>query len=137
MADQAALENKGHPRGLYILFATEMWERFAFYGMRALLTLYLVNKLNYDRSDALEIYGTYLGLVYLTPVLGGYLADKYLGARKAIFIGGITMALGQLAMSQESLLFIGLGLMIAGNGFFKPLPGSLHTKQLLSPPRTY
>lgn len=120
MADQAALENKGHPKGLYILFATEMWERFAFYGMRALLTLYLVNKLNYDRADALEIYGTYLGLVYLTPVLGGYLADKYLGARKAIFIGGITMALGQLALAQESMLFVGLGLMIAGNGFFKP-----------------
>ncbi len=115
-----ANEIKGHPRGLYVLFATEMWERFAFYGMRALLTLYLVNKLDYERSDALEIYGTYLGLVYLTPVLGGYLADKYLGARKAIFIGGVTMALGQLALASESLLFVGLGLMICGNGFFKP-----------------
>ncbi len=115
-----ATEIKGHPRGLYVLFATEMWERFAFYGMRALLVLYLVNKLDYERSDALEIYGTYLGLVYLTPVLGGYLADKYLGARKAIFIGGVTMALGQLALASESLLFVGLGLMICGNGFFKP-----------------
>ncbi len=113
-------EKKGHPKGLYVLFATEMWERFAFYGMRALLTLYLVNKLEYDRSDALEIYGTYLGLVYLTPVAGGFLADKYLGARKAIFIGGILMAMGQLAMAFEPLLFTGLGLMIAGNGFFKP-----------------
>ena len=115
-----ATESSRHPRGLYVLFATEMWERFAFYGMRALLTLYLVNKLDYERSDALEIYGTYLGLVYLTPVLGGYLADKYLGARKAIFIGGVTMALGQLALASESLLFLGLGLMICGNGFFKP-----------------
>ena len=115
-----ASEIKGHPKGLYILFATEAWERFAFYGMRALLVLYLTSKLDYERADALEIYGAYLGLVYLTPVLGGYLADKYLGARKAIFIGGVTMALGQLALAFEPLLFIGLGLMICGNGFFKP-----------------
>jgi POT family proton-dependent oligopeptide transporter len=121
---------KHHPSGLYILFASEAWERFSFYGMRALLVLYLVNHLKYERSDALAVYATYLGLVYLTPVLGGYLADIMLGARKAIVIGGILMAMGHLMMAMPDLIFVGMGLMIAGNGFFKPnistIVGSLY-----------
>ena len=123
-------ETKGHPKGLYVLFFSEAWERFSFYGMRALLVLYLVNQLKYERTAALTVYATYLGLVYLTPVLGGYLADKLLGARKAIIIGGVLMALGHLTMAFPDLIFIGMGLIIAGNGFFKPnistIVGSLY-----------
>src|SRR5687768_385974 len=125
---------KGHPKGLYVLFATEMWERFSYYGMRALLVLYLTAQIvnggfELDRTSALEIYAIFTGLVYLTPIVGGLLADKLLGQRKAIFIGGILMALGQftLAYSQMGdieartwLLHLGLGVLIIGNGFFKP-----------------
>lgn len=110
----------GHPRGLYALFATEMWERFSFYGMRALLVLYLTRAIGLNRPDALSIYAVYTGLVYLTPLIGGRLADRYLGQRKAVFIGGILMALGQFALTQRELLNLGLGLLIVGNGFFKP-----------------
>lgn len=112
-----------HPSGLYALFATELWERFSYYGMRALLVLYLTDALYFGmkRPDALEIYGIYTGLVYLTPLLGGALADRFLGQRKAIFIGGLLMAMGQftLAMGMD-YLYYGLGLIILGNGFFKP-----------------
>lgn len=113
-------EQQGHPSGLYTLFGAEAWERFSYYGMRALLVLYLVNRIGFARKEALEIYGLYTGLVYLTPLLGGYLADKFLGRRKAVLIGGIVMALGQMALTAPSLLFPALGLLIAGNGFFKP-----------------
>ncbi len=109
-----------HPPGLYALFASEMWERFSFYGMRALLVLYLTKAMGVDRPGALNIYAIYTGLVYLTPLIGGRLADRYLGQRKAVFIGGILMALGQFAMTQKELLNLGLGLLILGNGFFKP-----------------
>lgn len=115
-----AIPKTGHPRGLYTLFGAEAWERFSYYGMRALLVLYLVKKIGLDRAQALEIYGMYTGLVYLTPLLGGYLADKILGRRKAVLIGGIVMALGQVALMFEPTLFLALGLLIAGNGFFKP-----------------
>jgi len=121
-----------HPPGLYALFTTEMWERFSFYGMRALLVLYLTKAMGYDRPGALNIYAIYTGLVYLTPLIGGRLADLYLGQRKAVFIGGILMALGQFALTQRELLPLGLGLMIVGNGFFKPnisvMVGSLYPK---------
>ncbi|MCL2724730.1 MAG: peptide MFS transporter [Polyangiaceae bacterium] len=110
----------GHPQGLYTLFGTEAWERFSYYGMRALLVLYLVNRIKLDREHALEIYGIYTSLVYLTPLVGGYLADKILGRRKAVLIGGIVMALGQIALMFQPLLHLALGLLIAGNGFFKP-----------------
>jgi POT family proton-dependent oligopeptide transporter len=113
-------EKQGHPRGLFTLFGAEAWERFSYYGMRALLVLYLVKKIGLDRSQALEIYGLYTGLVYLTPLLGGYLADKVLGRRKAVLIGGILMALGQVALMFPPTLSLALGLLIAGNGFFKP-----------------
>ncbi|MGE5755590.1 MAG: peptide MFS transporter [Planctomycetaceae bacterium] len=111
---------QGHPTGLYVLFGAEMWERFSYYGMRALLVLYLTKHLNYTRADALDIYATYTGLVYLTPLLGGFLADRYLGQRKAILIGGTLMAMGHFAMAFEPLLYLALGLLILGNGFFKP-----------------
>lgn len=124
-AQTAVAEPDRHPKGLPILFLTEMWERFSYYGMRALLVLYLVNALHYERKDALALYGLYTGLVYLTPVAGGYLADRFLGSRKSILIGGITMALGHFAMAFEPLLFLALGLLIIGNGFFKPNIGTL------------
>jgi POT family proton-dependent oligopeptide transporter len=111
---------QGHPSGLYVLFGAEAWERFSYYGMRALLVLYLVNKLGYSREHALEVYGLYTGLVYLTPLLGGYLADKILGRRKAVLIGGVLMALGQVFLMFPATLTLALGLLIAGNGFFKP-----------------
>jgi proton-dependent oligopeptide transporter, POT family len=119
--DQTASVKQAHPKGLYTLFFTEMWERFSYYGMRALLVLYLVNHIKLDEADALEIYAIFTGLVYLTPILGGMLADTLLGKRKAIYIGGILMALGQfcLAMGYDTLN-LGLGLIIMGNGFFKP-----------------
>ena len=121
------------PAALPMLFFTEMWERFSFYGMRALLVLYLVNALDYERKDALTLYGLYTGLVYLTPVFGGYLANRYLGYRKAILIGGIVMAMGHFAMAFPALLKPALGLIIIGNGFFKPnistLLGTLYSER--------
>ncbi len=118
--EDVGLSKEPHPRGLYVLFGAEMWERFSYYGMRALLVLYLVDRLKYSRDDALSLYGTYTGLVYLTPLLGGYLADRYLGQRKAVFLGGVLMALGHFAMAFEPFLYLALGLLILGNGFFKP-----------------
>ncbi|HSN20256.1 MAG TPA: peptide MFS transporter [Usitatibacter sp.] len=116
----ARLAAERQPRALATLFFTEMWERFSYYGMRALLVLYLVHALGYPRADALELYATYTGLVYITPILGGYIADRYLGTRKAILVGGITMAMGHFAMAFPPLLHLALGLLVAGNGFFKP-----------------
>lgn len=114
------VETGGHPRGLYVLFGAEMWERFSYYGMRALLVLYLTKHLGYIRKDALALYALYTGLVYVTPLIGGYLADRVLGQRKAIFVGGIVMAMGHFAMAFEPMLFLALSLLILGNGFFKP-----------------
>lgn len=118
----------GHPAGLFVLFFTEMWERFSFYGMRALLVLFLVSALgiggwDWPRENALALYGTYLALLYLTPIIGGTLADKYLGNRRAIIIGALIMTLGHASMAIESnsfFLYSGLGLLIVGTGFFKP-----------------
>jgi proton-dependent oligopeptide transporter, POT family len=114
------IKESGHPAGLYVLFGAEMWERFSYYGMRALLVLYLTNQLGYARKDALALYAVYTGLVYLTPIIGGFLADKFLGQRKAILVGGIVMAMGHFAMAFPPLLEVALGLLILGNGFFKP-----------------
>lgn len=111
---------KSHPAGLSTLFFTEMWERFSYYGMRALLVLYLVNALDIPRSEALSIYASYTALVYLTPMIGGYFADRWLGAQRAVLVGGLLMALGHFAMAIPSLLYVALGLLVAGNGFFKP-----------------
>ena len=121
----------GHPRGLALLFFTEMWERFSYYGMRAIFSLYMINALLFSKAKASEIYGSYTGLVYLTPLIGGYVADRYWGNRKCITRGGLTMALGQLFMFASassyqnvglatSLMWAGLMFLILGNGFFKP-----------------
>lgn len=118
----------GHPKGLYLLFFTEMWERFSYYGMRAILMLYMTklwieNGLNIEESTASLIYGYFTGFVYLTPIIGGWIADNYLGQRKSITIGGITMFAGQLVLFSINThvgLAIGLILLILGNGMFKP-----------------
>lgn len=117
-----------HPKGLYLLFTVEMWERFSYYGMRALLIFYLTKSyvdggLGFSEQNASLIYGLFTGLVYFTPIFGGFLADRFLGQRLSIAIGGFTMMLGQfcLASGQNvTSLFLGLGLLIIGNGFFKP-----------------
>src|SRR5436189_4708090 len=120
-----------HPKGLYILFMTEMWERFSYYGMRAILILYMTKALMMDKALASNIYGSYTGLVYLTPLLGGYLSDRYWGNRKSILIGGLMMALGQFTLFMSAsmysvpstshlLMYSGLFLLIFGNGFLKP-----------------
>lgn len=141
------MAKQGHPNGLYLLFVTEMAERFSYYGMRALFVLYLVAAF-FNSADASQIYGSYTGLVYLTPLLGGYIADRYWGNRRSIIVGSIVMAIGQFMMfasacfvqqsifedpatggviSQSvnndlslTLMFVGLGTLIIGNGFFKP-----------------
>ena len=127
----------GHPVGLSSLFATELWERFSYYGMRALLVLFLTatfanGGFEMAELDAFTIYGIFTGLVYVTPILGGMLADKVLGQRKTIYIGGLAMATGQFMLAasamaadgdlefRKSLFYAGLGILIMGNGFFKP-----------------
>lgn len=127
----------GHPKGLFLLFTTELWERFSYYAMRAILVLYLVDQvssnggsgLGWTQADALSLYGTFTALVYLTPLIGGWLADNYLGQRKAIYIGGALMAAGQFVLGtphgwipgmELEAFYVGLGLLIAGNGLFKP-----------------
>ncbi|WP_225412120.1 peptide MFS transporter [Stigmatella hybrida] len=113
---------KGHPKGLYVLFATEMWERFSYYGMRALLVLYLLNYLQFQPADSSSVFKWYTSLVYLTPLLGGFLADRYLGLRASIIMGAVLMAIGHFLMAFEPLplFYAALAFLIAGNGFFKP-----------------
>ena len=112
---------QGHPKGLFLLFFVEMWERFSFYGMRALIVLYMIENLLYTSQKAGNIYGLYTGLVYLTPLIGGYLADRYFGQRRCISAGAIFMTLGLflLAFGPKSLFLLSLFLMIIANGFFK------------------
>lgn len=118
-----------HPVGLFVLFFTEMWERFSYYGMRALLVLFLTSEISkggwgWTNPDAIKLYGWYTGLVYLTPILGGYIADKLTGYRKAVIIGALIMTLGHASMALEGMstnfFYLGLILVIAGNGMFKP-----------------
>jgi len=113
---------KGHPPGLTMLFFTEMWERFSYYGMRALLVLYMTRELLWSDNKSYGIYGSYTALVYATPVIGGLLADRLLGYRKAVTVGGLLMAVGQFALATESpsFFYVGLAFLIVGNGFFKP-----------------
>ena len=134
-----------HPKGLWVLFGTEMWERFNFYGMRALLTLFLVNSLLMKEDEASLIYGGFLGLCYLTPMLGGFVADRFLGNRNCILLGGLLMATGQMLLftsgsifegnleMAKAIMYCGLGVIVFGNGFFKPnissMVGSLYPKQ--------
>ncbi len=149
MSQNAPIEAKtffGHPRPLFTLFLTEMWERFSFYGMRVLLVLYMTQYL-FQQADAgqtvlgyatlrnvleyffgpmshqalsSQIYGLYTGFVYFTPFFGGILADRYFGQKKSVYIGGILMAIGHFLMAVESLFFPALLFLILGNGFFKP-----------------
>lgn len=111
----------GHPRGLGLLFLVEMWERFSYYGMRALLVLYLVNALEWDKARATSLYGTYTMLVYLTPLVGGYLADRFIGTHKSLIIGGLVISAGHfvLAIPGMQSFYTGLALVIIGTGFFK------------------
>ncbi|HUD24686.1 MAG TPA: peptide MFS transporter [Burkholderiaceae bacterium] len=125
----AAPADLRQPRALWTLFRSEMWERFSYYGMRALLVLYLVKAVGASRSEALGVYAVYTGLVYLLPIVGGYLADRVLGFRKAILIGGTVMMLGHAAMAVPALLYPALGLLVVGNGFFKPNITSLLGQQ--------
>ena len=118
-----------HPTGLVVLFFTEMWERFSYYGMRAILVLFLTSSLlndgwGWERDDALILYGWYTGLAYFTPLIGGIIADKFIGYRNATVIGALIMAVGHGSMALEYFekifFFIGIGLLIIGNGLFKP-----------------
>ena len=142
--------SKSHPKGLYVLFVTEMWERFSYYGMRGIFALFMIKALLFDKALASTIYGNYTGLVYLTPLIGGYIADRYWGNRKSIFWGGVMMAIGQfllffsalnytqISLNPEELsmakisFYLGLGFLIFGNGFFKPnistMVGQLYPK---------
>lgn len=124
--------SKGHPKGLYVLFATEMWERFSYYGMRAILVLFLVNALQYKEAFASNIYGSYTSMAFLSGLVGGYIADRFWGNRRSILMGGLLMALGQFllffcaslfqtnAAVSQILFYAGLAFLIVGNGFFKP-----------------
>jgi POT family proton-dependent oligopeptide transporter len=110
----------GQPRGLTILFFTEMWEKFSFYGMRALQIYYMTKELNYTQAHASFIFGAYAAGVYLTPIFGGMIADRWLGRRRAVVIGGLLMAVGHFMMSAESLFFPAMAVIAAGNGLFLP-----------------
>lgn len=132
MANSTPIKRKelfGHPAGLYVLFFTEMWERFSYYGMRAILVLYLVAQttdenagLGWSNGDALSLYGTYTMLVYLMSIPGGWIADKVLGQKKSVLYGGILLVAGHsvLAIEQMWAFYTGLGLIIAGVGMLKP-----------------
>jgi proton-dependent oligopeptide transporter, POT family len=143
--EQAVAAKGGHPKGLWVLFGTEMWERFNFYGMRAILSLFIAEALMKGDTEASIIYGGFLGLCYLTPMLGGYISDKYLGNRNCILLGGTAMGIGQLLLffsaSQfntnlslaTNIMWLALLVVIFGNGFFKPnissMVGSLYPKE--------
>jgi POT family proton-dependent oligopeptide transporter len=127
----------GHPSGLFVLFFTEMWERFSYYGMRALLVIFLIGSISgdnpgwgWEREAALSLLGTYALMVYLTPIMGGYIADRMIGYRNAVVVGALLMTLGHASMALETPLFlyIGIGFLIIGNGFFKPNMTSIISK---------
>ena len=144
MSEQQTVK-QNHPKGLWVLFGTEMWERFNFYGMRTLLTLFIVNALMMSKEQSSLIYGGFLGLCYLTPMLGGFISDRFLGNRNCILLGGLLMACGQLLLFSSAslfssnldlartLLYVALGVIIFGNGFFKPnissMVSSLYPKE--------
>jgi len=135
--DFFATKVMGHPAGLFVLFFTEMWERFSYYGMRAILVIFLTGAIlgdnpgwGWDTSSALSLLGTYALFVYLTPLLGGWLADNKIGYRMAVVIGALLMTLGHAAMAVETptFLYIGITFLIIGNGFFKPNMTSIISK---------
>ena len=124
---QAGTQILGQPNQLFVLFFTEMWERFSYYGMRALLVLFLITEASkggwgWSRADATNLYGWYTGLAYLTPVLGGYIADRLLGTRRSVLLGGFIIAAGHVALFMDTVpsFYLGLGLVVLGTGLFKP-----------------
>ena len=124
---QSSVQNSGtllgHPKGLFICFFTEMWERFSYYGMRALLIFYLVQHWGFTDGNEYILYGAYTSLVYMMPVIGGVLADRYLGSRKAVTFGAILLVLGHSLMTIENnvqIFYLSLALIISGVGFLKP-----------------
>lgn len=141
MSEVITTKNKGkHPKGLYYLFFTEMWERFGYYLMLGIFVLYMIDAdkggLAFDDKNAYDIFGTFIALTYLTPFLGGFLADKILGYTKAIYIGGALMGLGYIgigAFQDITLFYVSMGCIIVGNGFFKPsistLLGNLYSEE--------
>ncbi|HET8540040.1 MAG TPA: peptide MFS transporter [Anaeromyxobacter sp.] len=124
----------GHPRGLRLLFEAEMWERFSFYGMRALIVPFLVNVQGWQMPAAANVYGTYNMAVYLTPLVGGYLADRWIGTRRSLLIGGAIISAGHFVLALPSMraFYVGLSLVVIGTGFFKPnastMVGQLYAK---------
>ncbi len=143
MTEQTTMQGK-HPRGLYVLFFTEMWERFGYYLMVGIFFLFMTDTLSsggkgFDAAKATDIVGTYVALVYLTPFIGGLIADRFIGYRKAIFIGGSLMAAGYfgLMIPGDTAMFLSLLCIIVGNGFFKPnistLLGNIYNKEDLKP----
>jgi proton-dependent oligopeptide transporter, POT family len=126
MSDESTVQHEtllGHPVGLFTLFFAEMWERFSYYGMRALLVLYMIKGfLAYNDNSAYGVYGAYTALVYATGFIGGMFADRLLGARKAVVLGGLFMAAGHMLMTMQNVMafYLALALLIVGNGFFKP-----------------
>jgi POT family proton-dependent oligopeptide transporter len=124
MNDAAATADRAkgprHPPGLYVLFFTEMWERFSYYGMRSLLVYYMIKHLQFTQERSSEIYGLYTGFVYFTPLFGGMLADRLLGQRRTVILGGVLMAVGHFLMAFERLFYPALVFLILGNGAFKP-----------------
>ena len=110
----------GHPRGLVFLFLTETWEKFSYYGMRALQVYYMTKQLGFEQGKASLIYGSYAAAVYLTPIAGAVIADRWLGRRRAVLIGGATMALGHFLMTWESAFFVAMAVIAIGNGLFLP-----------------
>lgn len=121
------ITTQGQPKQLYLLFFAEMWERFSFYGMKALLIAYMTSQLNYDDPKAYAILGSYAALVYTMPMFGGFMADRFIGYRRAIMFGGILMTIGHfvLALPNDWSFFYGMAFIICGNGFFKPNISSL------------
>ena len=122
----------GHPRGLTILFLTNMWEQFSYYGMRTLLVYYMTKQLLLAQETSSLIYGLYTGCAYFTPLVGGFIADRFLGKKRAIIIGGSVMACGHFMMTQEPLFYAALATIAIGNGLFLPsLPSQI--KDLYQP----
>jgi len=136
MKDQVSGEWFGQPRGLTILFLTQMWELFSYYGMRTLLVYYMVRQLLFTQEKASFIYGSYTALAYFTPILGGMVADRWLGKRNAVALGGSIMALGHFAMAFEPLFYLGLATIALGNGLFLPsLPSQINDLYRTDDPR--
>src|SRR5580658_9528458 len=136
---QSTAPRARHPRGLYVLFMTEMWERFAYYLLAGILLLYMKDGKQFTPDKAADITGTFLALIWLPLFIGGMIADRYLGYIKSIFIGGILLAAGYfgLILPGNTAMYISLGLIIVGNGFFKPnistLLGNIYNKEELKP----